>query len=218
MVSNIQNDGFSEFRIRTLKTVLFILLCLPALSLGYAAFSNSFADPIKELTLTTGEWALRILLMTLAITPLRRLTGWGKLARLRRMLGLFSFFYMISHFLIYLVLDRYLYWPDIIVDFTERPYIIAGLTCLLACAPLAITSTDGMIRRLGGRMWKRLHKLVYLAAIAAVLHFLWLVKSDLTEPLIYGTILFFLFFDRIRTNNIWPSFSGKLFRTTAAPN
>ena len=217
MISVSKKDGFSNFRIRTLKTVLFVLLCVPAINMGYAVFMDSLADPIKELTLTTGEWAMRILLMTLAISSLRRISGWGKLVRLRRMLGLFSFFYMTSHFLIYLILDRYLFWPDIISDFTERPYIIAGLTCLVLCIPLALTSTDGMIRRLGGRLWKRLHKLIYVASIAAILHFVWLVKSDYSEPIIYAVILFTLFFERIKNTN-WPSLSQKLFRTTATPN
>jgi sulfoxide reductase heme-binding subunit YedZ len=172
---------------------------MPAALMVFDLFSGRLTEPVEQLTHATGDWALRILLLTLAITPLRQITGWQKLIRLRRMLGLFSFTYMMLHFSIYLVLDRFFYWPEIIEDLTERPYIIAGFTCLVLCIPLAVTSTDGMMRRLGGRNWKRLHRLVYPAAIAAVLHFIWLVKADLVEPLIYASILAVLLGWRLRT-------------------
>lgn len=193
-----QLDLFGEVRIRTLKSALFVLACLPAAWMLFSLFSGRLVEPVDELTEGTGQWALRLLLVTLAITPLRKLTGWGKLVRLRRMLGLFAFAYMLAHFSIYLVLDRFFHWPEIIADLTERPYIIAGFTCLVLCLPLALTSTDGMIRRLGGRNWKRLHRLVYPAAIAAILHFVWLVKADLVEPVVYGILLAVLLGWRLR--------------------
>ncbi len=195
----LKNDAFGENRLRTIKSALFALLCLPAAAMLFDVISGQTgAEPIEELTHRSGEWALRILLLTLAITPLKKVTGWNRLIRFRRLLGLFSFFYMVVHFCIYLVLDQYFYWPDIVQDLTERPYIIAGFSCLVLCLPLAVTSTNGMVRRLGGKSWKRLHKLVYPAGVAAVLHFLWLVKADIAEPLIYAIILAILLGSRLR--------------------
>ncbi len=208
----LKNDAFGENRLRTIKSVLFALLCLPAAAMLFDVISGQIgAEPIKELTYRSGEWALRILLLTLAITPLKRATGWNRLIRFRRLLGLFSFFYMVVHFGIYLVLDQYFYWPDIVQDLTERPYIIAGFSCLVLCLPLAVTSTNGMVRRLGGKSWKRLHTLVYPAGVAAVLHFLWLVKADITEPLIYAIILAILLGSRLR-------FPGNVYRTRQKMN
>ncbi|KAA3620542.1 MAG: sulfoxide reductase heme-binding subunit YedZ [Proteobacteria bacterium] len=162
--------------------------------------AGRLVEPVEQLTQATGEWSLRLLLATLAVTPLARITGWNRIIRLRRMLGLFSFSYMLMHFSIYLALDRSFYWPEIVTDLTERPYIIAGFACFVLCAPLAATSTDRMIRRLGGRAWKRLHRLVYPASIAAALHFLWLVKADITEPAIYALILSALLGWRLRAS------------------
>jgi sulfoxide reductase heme-binding subunit YedZ len=194
-------DLFGENRITTFKTVLFVLLCLPAALMVVDIVSGNLVEPVKQLTHATGDWALRLLLATLAITPLRKITGWHKLIRLRRMLGLFSFFYMTVHFSIYLGVDRFFNWPEIVGDLTERPYIIAGFTCLVLCIPLAATSTDGMMRRIGGRNWKRLHKLVYPASVAAVFHFLWLVKADLLQPAIYAAILVVLLLWRVRDSS-----------------
>ncbi len=173
-------DPFRDNRIRTAKTLLFIALCLPAAGMLLALFSGELAEPVEELTHATGEWALRLLLATLAVTPLRTLTGWNRL---------FSFAYMFAHFAIYLGLDRFFAWSEVLVDLTERPYVMVGFVCLALCVPLAVTSTDSMMRRLGGRRWKRLHTLVYPASIAAVLHFLWLVKADLLAPLLYASAL-----------------------------
>lgn len=203
-------------RVRAAKAVLFVLLCIPAAAMIFDAVSGRMVEPVEELTHRSGEWALRILLLTLAVTPARRLTGWGELVRLRRMLGLFSFTYMAGHFSVYLVLDQFFFWPDIVRDLTERPYIIAGFTCLMLCLPLAATSTDGMMRRLGGRAWRRLHKLVYAASIAAILHFLWLVKADLTEPAIYGAILALLLGYRLRAGTLI-SWKTRRARATTAP-
>ncbi len=191
-------DLFGEVRIRTIKSLLFVALCLPAAFMLFELFTGRLVEPVDELTHGTGQWALRLLLVTLAITPLRKVTGWNKLIRLRRMLGLFAFAYMIMHFSVYLVLDRFFFWPEIVADLTERTYIIAGFTCLILCVPLAATSTDGMMRRLGGRNWQRLHRLAYPAAVAAVLHFVWLVKADLVEPLVYAAILALLLGWRLR--------------------
>ena len=145
-------------------------------------------DPVAAITHATGDWALRFLLASLAMTPLRRLTGASWPIRFRRLLGLYAFFYACLHFATYLGLDLGGYWAQIFADIAKRPYITVGFTAWLLLLPLAVTSTRGWIRRLG-RRWGQLHRLVYVAAPLAVLHFVWLVKSDLREPLIYAAVL-----------------------------
>jgi methionine sulfoxide reductase heme-binding subunit len=149
------------------------------------------------LTHETGQWALRLLLATLAVTPLRRLGGWPALLRYRRALGLWAFAYACIHLTIYLALDLGGYWRQIFADIVERPFITVGMLAWLLLLPLAITSTRGMMRRLG-RHWQRLHRLAYLAAALAVLHFLWLVKADLREPLLYASLLGLFLFRLLR--------------------
>jgi sulfoxide reductase heme-binding subunit YedZ len=146
------------------------------------------ADPVKTLTHTTGLSALIILLITLAITPTRRLTGWNPLIRLRRPLGLFAFFYAVIHFLIYTVFDHQLSVPDITADIAEHPWVLVGFSAFLILLTLAVTTPTAMVRRLGKR-WQALHRLIYLAGVLAVLHFYWLVKKDTREPLLYGAVL-----------------------------
>ena len=172
------------------KPALFVLALVPLAFLIHRGVNNDLgANPIETINRFTGEWVLRFLLITLAVTPLRRLTGWNSLLRFRRMLGLFAFFYVCLHFLSYAWLDQYFVLPDIIKDVAKRPYITVGFACFLMLIPLAATSTNGMVRRLGARRWQRLHQLVYLIGIGGIVHFLWLVKSDITQPVIYGAIL-----------------------------
>lgn len=182
----------SAATLRSIKIVLFLVALIPAVSLVLATFSigglSLGANPVEKLLHSAGEWGLRFLLITLAVTPLRRLTGMNWLVRYRRMLGLFAFFYISSHFLIYAILDQRLDMRAIIEDIVERPYITLGIIALLMLIPLAITSTNAMIRRLG-RRWQQLHRLVYPAAILGVWHFWWQVKEDIREPLIYAVIL-----------------------------
>ncbi|HEX2344164.1 MAG TPA: protein-methionine-sulfoxide reductase heme-binding subunit MsrQ [Vicinamibacterales bacterium] len=140
------------------------------------------------MTLSTGRWTLRLLLVTLAITPVRRVTGWNRLIGFRRMLGLFAFFYATLHFMIYLAIDQFFDWETIVEDVTKRPFITAGFAAFVLLIPLAVTSTQGWIRRLG-RRWRQLHRLIYAGAILAVIHFIWKVKSDLRDPLWYASIL-----------------------------
>lgn len=146
------------------------------------------ADPVAEIEHRLGLWALRLLMATLAITPLRQLTGQAVLVRFRRMLGLYAFFYACLHLSAYLVLDLRGYWTLIFEEIAKRPYITVGFSAWLLLLPLAVTSTKGWIKRLG-RNWARLHKLVYAAGVLAVLHFWWLVKSDIREPALYAGIL-----------------------------
>ncbi len=146
------------------------------------------ANPIERITLLTGFSALTLLTTTLAITPVRRLTGWNEAVKLRRLVGLFAFFYVCLHFLTYLVLDHFFDWETVVEDIVKRPYITVGFTAFLLLIPLAVTSTKGWIRRLGKR-WQKLHRLVYLAAGLGVLHFFWKVKADTREPLIFAAIV-----------------------------
>lgn len=173
-----------------IKPVLFVVSLVPLAWLIWLTVNDNLgANPIETINRYTGDWALRFLLLTLAVTPLRRLTGWHALVRFRRMLGLFTFFYVSVHFLSFAWLDQAFQLDDIIQDVIKRPFITVGFMSFLLLIPLAVTSTRGMVRRLGGRRWQQLHRLVYLAGIGGIIHFLWLVKSDLTQPLIYGALL-----------------------------
>lgn len=180
------------------KAVLFVACLLPALWLALRAVDGGLgANPIETVARDTGQWALRMLMVTLAVTPLRRFTGWTGLVRYRRMLGLYSFFYATLHVTTYVVLDQFFAWGEILADLRERPFILAGATTFVLLVPLAATSTHGWQRRLG-RHWRRLHRLAYAALALAVLHFLWLVKADLREPLIYLAIAAVLLGSRLR--------------------
>ena len=176
-------------KISLLKPVAFLACLIPFGQLAYNAFaSNLGANPIEAITRFTGSWALIFLLVTLSVTPLRKLTGWHDLIKFRRMLGLFAFFYALLHFSTFLVLDHFFDLQRIAKDVIKRPYVTAGFTGFILMIPLAVTSTAGMIRRLGKR-WQQLHRLVYIVAIAGVIHFYWLVKSDIRRPVQYGTVL-----------------------------
>jgi sulfoxide reductase heme-binding subunit YedZ len=168
------------------KPLVFLLGLLPLAGLFWQGLG---VNPVETLTHHTGEWGLRLLLITLAITPLRRITGWAWVVRFRRMLGLFAFFYASLHFATYLVFDQFFDLPAIAQDVLKRPYITVGFAAFLSLIPLAVTSTNAMMKRLGGRRWQRLHRLVYLIGLLAILHYLWLVKADLTRPLAYAVVL-----------------------------
>lgn len=171
-----------------LKPLVFLACLAPAAIMAWDAFTGGLqADPIADLTNRTGIWSLRLLLVTLAITPVRRLTGWNWLLRVRRMLGLYAFFYGAVHLAIYLGLNQTLD-PGLILHDLNHPFILVGYLSLALMIPLAATSTDRMMRRLG-RRWQTLHRLVYPVAILAVLHYLLLVKIDFQPPVIYGLIL-----------------------------
>jgi len=169
------------------------------------------ANPIEFITHETGTWALRLLLLTLLVSPLRRLTGWSAVMRLRRMLGLFAFFYACLHLSIWIGLDLFFDWTLVWDDILNRPYITAGFTAWLLLLPLAVTSTDAMMRRLK-RRWGKLHRLIYPAAMIAVLHFWWLTRADYREPLLYGGLLAMLLGWRVVTRWPWKSWSGSTGR------
>ena len=182
---------------RVFKPLLFILLLLPALYYAYGIWQDTLgANPLEAVIRGLGDWALRILLLTLLMSPLRRLVSWAQALRLRRMLGLYAYFYVILHLLGYLWFDQFFDWEEIWFDILERPFITIGMVAVVLLTPLAITSTKGMIRRMG-KNWKRLHSLVYLISILAVIHFWWMVKLDITEPAIYSGILAILLAERL---------------------
>ncbi|WP_347989633.1 protein-methionine-sulfoxide reductase heme-binding subunit MsrQ [Methylomonas sp. AM2-LC] len=173
-----------------IKFAVFIAALIPLLKLGTAAYlDNLGANPIEKITKTTGYWTLTLLLISLSITPLRRFSGWNWLLRLRRMLGLFAFFYASLHFLTYLVLDQFFDWTSIVNDIVKRPYITVGFPAFLLLIPLAITSNNRVIKLLGGKRWLLLHRTVYVCAIGGVVHYWWLVKKDLTNPITFAVLL-----------------------------
>jgi sulfoxide reductase heme-binding subunit YedZ len=173
-----------------LKSGVFIACLAPLALLAWNAVTDNLgANPIDEITDQTGIWTLRWLLITLAVTPTRRLTGWNRLIQVRRMLGLFAFFYGSLHFVTYIWLDQFFAVEDILADVVDRPFITVGFSSFVLLLPLAVTSTTSMIKRLGGKWWQRLHRLVYVIAIGGVVHYLWLVKADIRQPLIYGSLL-----------------------------
>ncbi|MGY8865602.1 MAG: sulfite oxidase heme-binding subunit YedZ [Methylophagaceae bacterium] len=178
---------------RLFKGTLFIVFLMPLVVLLFGLFNEQLgANPIEVLTRDTGQWALRFLLISLSISPLRLLFGWHFLAPIRRMVGLYCFFYASVHMLLYIWLDQFFNLGDIIDDIIERPFITVGVISFLALIPLAVTSNDKMKKRLGSERWKKLHSLVYFIGMAGALHFFMLVKKDITEPLIYIAILVIL--------------------------
>lgn len=176
--------------IAPLKTLVFVLALLPLAYYGWGAWHDTLgANPVEAVTRGMGTWTLNFLLITLAITPLRKLTGWHAALRLRRMLGLFTFFYAALHLTSYLWFDQFFAWGEIARDILERPFITVGMAAFVLLVPLAATSSNFAIRRLGGRRWQALHRTVYAIGILAVLHYSWLVKADQSQPLLYGGIL-----------------------------
>lgn len=172
--------------VRAWAVGVWALALTPALLLLWRTLDNRLgANPIEELTLELGQWALRFLLLTLAATPVRRLTSWTVLLRHRRLLGLTAASYALTHLLVYAVLDQGLLWSQIVGDIVKRPFITAGMAAFVLLLPLAATSFDAAIRRLGARRWQALHRLVYAATGLALLHFWWKVKADTAEPAIY---------------------------------
>ena len=188
----------SKKQIFILKVVVWVLCLAPIAIWIYQGFHAQLgANPVDRIQNKTGLVTIRLLMVTLAVTPLRRITGWNWLIRFRRLLGLFTFSYAVIHLLIYSVADHQMDIAEIITDVTKRPFILIGMLGLLCLLPLAITSTAGWIRRLGGKNWNRLHKLIYVTGVAGVIHFWLRVKKDHSEPNMYIAILAVLFAIRI---------------------
>lgn len=188
-VISSDNKG-SVIRVTHLKVLVFLICLYPLFYMTWGFFTHQLgANPIEAVTRDSGLWGLRFLLVTLCVTPLRWLTGINQLVRFRRMLGLFAFFYATVHMLLYLGLDQFFDWYEIWLDIIKRPFITVGFINFIALLPLVFTSTNKMVKRLGGRRWKKLHKLTYFVAAAACIHFLMLIKADIREPVIYIIIL-----------------------------
>jgi methionine sulfoxide reductase heme-binding subunit len=176
--------------VRWFKPVVFLACLGPLARLGWKAYEQQLgANPIEVITHSTGDWTLIFLLVTLSITPLRKLTGQPWLIRYRRMFGLFAFFYVVLHFLTYIWLDKFFDVHAMLADIAKRKFITIGFTGFVLLIPLALTSTSGWIRRLGGKRWQALHRLIYVSAIAGVIHYWWLVKADIRKPRDYAILL-----------------------------
>jgi len=173
------------------KPAVFVVCLVPMVWLVWDTFAgNLSANPIEDIRNRTGIWTLRFLMITLSVTPLRRIIGWPSLIRFRRMLGLFAFFYAFVHFITYIWLDQAFAWDEIVKDMiSKRPFILSGVASFVLLIPLAITSTKKWIGRLGGKRWQMIHRLIYLSAVVGVLHYYWRVKLDIARPLAYGAVL-----------------------------
>jgi sulfoxide reductase heme-binding subunit YedZ len=188
----------SQWARRVIKPAVFLACLVPLGQLVYGVFWGDLgANPVETITNTTGIWTLRLLVITLAITPLRWLAKWNTVILFRRMLGLFAFFYGFLHFMTYFILDRSLMFDELWDDVMKRPYITMGFSAFVLMIPLALTSTQGWIRRLGGYRWNVLHRLIYISAILAVIHYWWKVKLDTTNPRYYALVVALLLGVRI---------------------
>lgn len=183
--------GLNNKQVGWVKAVVFVLSLIPFARLVWGTASGGFSDPLAAITLGSGEWALYFLCITLGMTPLRRLTGWNWLVKLRRMVGLFTFFYALVHFTAFLWFDHFFDVPAMLVDVVKRPFILVGFIAFVLLIPLAATSTNAMIKRLGGKRWQWLHRLIYVIAPLAILHFWWMKegKNDFAEPIVFGSIV-----------------------------
>ena len=174
-----------------LKAAIFVLGLIPVAKMAYLTITQQLVEPLEHITRGTGDWVLYFLCITLAVTPLRRFTGWNWLIKLRRELGLFAFFYACLHFMTFLWFDHFFDFAEMWKDVLKRPFITVGFTAFVLLIPLAVTSTNGMIRRLGGKRWQWLHRLIYIIAPLGILHFWWMKagKHDFQQPIIFGAIV-----------------------------
>ena len=181
----------SPKQLGAIKVALFLASLLPFANMAWLTVQGALTEPLEYITHQTGDWALYFLCITLAVTPLRRFTGWNWVIRLRRMLGLFCFFYALLHFTTFLWFDHFFDWGAMWKDVLKRPFITVGFIAFLMLVPLAATSTNGMVKRLGGKRWRWLHRLIYVIAPLAILHFWWMKagKNDFAEPILFGTIV-----------------------------
>ncbi|MEC4721547.1 protein-methionine-sulfoxide reductase heme-binding subunit MsrQ [Noviherbaspirillum sp. CPCC 100848] len=205
-------------QITVIKCVVFLASLLPLARLvGYGFTDRLGANPIEFITRSTGDWTLYFLCLTLAVTPLRRISHWNWLIKLRRMLGLFAFFYAVLHFMTFFWFDHFFELDEMFKDVVKRPFILVGFIALLLLIPLAATSTNGMIRRLGGKRWQWLHRLIYLVGPLGILHFWWMKagKNDFAEPTLFGAIMALLLLSRVYWNVVQPRMQKR--RSKPAP-
>ncbi|MGW8390150.1 sulfite oxidase heme-binding subunit YedZ [Pseudoduganella sp. HUAS MS19] len=181
-------------QLTAIKCIAFVLALVPFFALVYLVATDQLVEPLQYITRNTGSWTLYFLCITLAVTPLRRLSGWNWLLKLRRMMGLYAFFYALLHFTTFLWFDHFFDVQEMLKDVVKRPFITVGFIAFVLLLPLAVTSTNGMVRRLGGKRWQLLHKLVYLIAPLGILHFWWMRagKHDFNKPILFGLIVLVL--------------------------
>ncbi len=197
------------------KWMVFLACLQPLTMLAWQGWREELgANPIETITHDTGMWGLRLLLLTLAVTPIRKITGWSGIVSIRRMLGLFAFFYMSLHLATYLWLDQFFLWEEIGFDLQERPFIAIGFITFLLLVPLALTSPTAVMRWLGGRRWQRIHNLIYVAATTGVVHYWWLVKADTRDPQLYALLLVLLLGIRLR----YSRWFGRQFERPSPPS
>jgi sulfoxide reductase heme-binding subunit YedZ len=202
-------------KLRLTKIAIFLAALIPLALLGWRGFHDGLgANPIEVITHATGDWTLRLILITLAITPLRRISRQYWLIGVRRMVGLFAFFYATLHFFTYIWLDKFFDWHEMVKDIAKRPFITVGFSAFVLMIPLAATSTAWAIRKMGGKNWQRLHRLIYVSAMLGVVHYLWLVKADHTKPIEYGIVLGVLLAYRVV---VWASEKAAERRKRLAP-
>ena len=189
----------SPKQVSWLKGAIFVLALAPLLRMAYLTVTGQLVDPLEFITRGTGDWTLYFLCITLAVTPLRRLSGWNWLVKLRRMLGLYTFFYGLLHFTTFLWFDHFFDVQEMWKDVLKRPFITVGFIAFVLLIPLALTSTNGMIKRLGGKRWQWLHRLIYVIAPLAILHFWWMKagKHNFTQPILFGSIVGILLLTRV---------------------
>jgi len=189
----------SPKQVSWLKGAIFVLALAPLLRMAYLTVTGQLVDPLEFITRGTGDWTLYFLCITLAVTPLRRLSGWNWLIKLRRMLGLYTFFYGLLHFTTFLWFDHFFDVQEMWKDVLKRPFITVGFIAFVLLIPLALTSTNGMIKRLGGKRWQWLHRLIYVIAPLAILHFWWMKagKHNFTQPILFGSIVGILLLTRV---------------------
>lgn len=181
----------STRQLKAVKALVFALALLPFLRMTWLVFRGVPVEPLEFLTRGTGDWTLYFLCITLAVTPLRRLTGWNWVVKLRRMLGLYAFFYALLHFVTFFWFDHFFDVAEMLKDVVKRPFITVGFIAFVLLVPLAATSTNAMVRRLGGKRWQWLHRLIYLIAPLGILHFWWMKagKNDFQEPIVFGLVV-----------------------------
>ncbi|SFG16300.1 sulfoxide reductase heme-binding subunit YedZ [Duganella sp. CF458] len=181
-------------QLTAIKSIAFMLALVPFFALAYLVATDQLVEPLQYITRNTGSWTLYFLCITLAVTPLRRLSGWNWLLKLRRMMGLYAFFYAFLHFTTFLWFDHFFDVQEMLKDVVKRPFITVGFTAFVLLVPLAVTSTNAMVRRLGGKRWQLLHKLVYVIAPLGILHFWWMRagKHDFNKPILFGLIVLLL--------------------------
>ncbi|MYN02823.1 sulfoxide reductase heme-binding subunit YedZ [Pseudoduganella sp. DS3] len=201
-------------QLAVIKSCVFLLALLPFFALVYLVATDQLVEPLQYITRNTGSWTLYFLCITLAVTPLRRLSGWNWLLKLRRMLGLYAFFYALLHFTTFLWFDHFFEVQEMLKDVVKRPFITVGFIAFVLLVPLAVTSTNGMVRRLGGKRWQLLHKLVYVIAPLGILHFWWMRagKSDFNKPILFGLIVLVLLGARV-----WWARAGKTGKPGSDP-